>query len=377
MNDEQLRRQIASNLPKSFDPLLGLITVRLKRGPTSIMLLFIVLWAVLISTSPLVLGFTSYVGVMKSLAQYSTLLIGYPLFIINVGIATYYYKGMPDAISDMLSSRFIQIVDKKQFASTIDRYFGLLKRIRLWKNIAIYAVALALVGSFHVSYSLDQNESFFRAAGGNRLSTCGYLNSIYMTLIISIALQFICNHGFISLLLSRLRELSRHGHIRATVCRSRFHSSITPLIGLSWWACATVVPLFIFSGLQVLVTHAVVQPFIVYVQMAVFFPAVYVIIAPRVLIGHFVPIMGMLNDSKSALIDAVIKDDIDIILATLKPALTSETTVKEGDPVAVREKVLTKINEIKVSPIGFKMSFIVPLPLVLDIAVKTLLLPPK
>jgi len=143
-----------------------------------------------------------------------------------------------------------------------------------------------------------------------------------------------------------------------------------PLIRLAWLSCATVCPLFVYSVLQVVVVSGKTTDVWQYIQMMIFFPIVYLFVAPIIFVGHFYPISRILSDSRSELLESISNENRNWLV--WRPEFVSAKAFDKPDSeqLEIEQKVIANIKGMPVSPINLKAIFVIVLPFILDILIK-------
>ena len=370
MQPNKAGEAVLSKLPKTLDPFLGVTMNQCGIAPLTMAFLFFVLFGGIVASASFTKNIASLDQFKITLSQHSTILLGYPLFIFNVLAACTYYRSISKAVAGLFDSRFMHAKDSQTLEKATDAFFRKSHTHLRIKNSVIYVIVIWFVVRFHLLYLSDPGPSWLKDSGGKGLSLAGYLNMGFITLIVSIAVQFVWNHCYVSSFLFRIAELSREGSIRVSIRRYGFHPSLLPLIRLAWLACATVCPLFVYSALQVLVVSRNGSDVWQFVEIMIFFPAVYLFVAPIVFFGHFVPVTRILSDSRSELLESISNEDRNWLTwrPEFAPASTQDRAMSEQ--LEIDSKVASCVKDIPTSPINLKGVFVIALPFVLDIVIK-------
>lgn len=364
---------IKEKLLWACDPLLGILRFKLRLSETTILILFFALFFALISASPILVSFASPDKIRKTLAEHFHILVGYPLFVCNVAIAFQYYRLLPRAFKRLIDAGFIHDEDVETAKVEV---LATLRGTRRWlrsKNLAIYALSVCLVILFHALYLTDDKTNWLKSSSGNYLSFAGWLNIAFITAIISIALQFSWSVFSVSFLMRRVMLLAVHGRIRVNPWRFNLHRALRPFVTLFWLSCATLLPLFAFSILQALVVRNGSGDLWHLMQMWVFFPIVYFVLTPLMILGHLYPIYCMVEAEKTKMLDHLAHKN-----AAVLPTNATEFVRKHGwhnykqrlEEAEIHEKLFAFIQKIPVLPLSLKKSILLLLPPLLDFLVK-------
>jgi hypothetical protein len=302
------------------------------------------------------------------------LLIGYPLFIFNALLAFKYYQALPRALGRFLIGGFFQAGDRRialRRAKVVIR--GMKTRVK-YKNAVIYAGSALLIGVFHWLYSRDGVLTWVDGQGGG-LSAAGWLHAIYLTLIVSMAFQFIWCVAGVFIVLYEIRCLVLRGQVRVVPWRLALHPSIEPLVDLFWTSLATLGSLYIFNFIQVFVSMGPRGGFSASAEMWVFSPWIYGIATPLMILGHLWPIWSMINFEKNrmmvhlAAVDAKLMPTSFQKLSEMRAPSDLKLAVDESE---INGKVLEQVKQIPATPLSFKKLVLLTMPLVAEQAIKHL-----